>query len=127
MEEEGKVIEVVGKKAKIEFQPLQECKSCHVCNKTSTGLMVMEVDNSIGAKVDDLVVISIPASRTIWQTAVLFLVPIVCLTIGVLFGERWNEMIGMLFGVVFFVVSFGLSYLIMSKRKFVSRIVHISN
>ena len=80
MNQQGFIIEVVDKKtAKMIMQRHSACASCGKCTKLSSECqdLVVEVDNSIGAKKGDHVEVSMESVKVIKATMLAYLFPLI--------------------------------------------------
>ncbi len=83
-----------------------ECHKCSGCGAQQQ-VMVLTVNNPIGAKTGDLVVIESETGPVLQAAAVLYIVPVVLFLVAYLLGEHlWAQ--GPLFGVLGLVAGFVL-------------------
>lgn len=110
MEEEALVLEVKDKKAKVEIERSKSCRGCGFCSLNPGGMMVTEVEDPIGVKVGDRVKVEIPDRDFLKAAFVLYLLPISGLIIGALIGSKFNPqktgILGIIGGVIGFILSF---------------------
>lgn len=99
-------------------------------------MMIVEADNPLGAKVNDIVEFAIPTELVVKGSFILFLVPVIALFVGYLGGAKiggsfglGEELPGILLGLLFLIVSFFLvrwyDQNIVSRSQMRARIVGI--
>ena len=85
MNQQGYVIEIVDKNtAKLRMQKHSACTSCGKCKDLSSESkeILVEVDNTIGAKIGDYVEVNMENINVLKATALAYLVPLAFLLIG---------------------------------------------
>ena len=85
MNQQGYVIEIVDKNtAKLRMQKHSACASCGKCKDLSSESkeILVEVDNTIGAKIGDYVEVNMENINVLKATALAYLVPLAFLLIG---------------------------------------------
>lgn len=85
MNQQGFIIDIVDNRtAKMIMQRHSACASCGKCSKLSSECqdLVVEVDNSIGAKKGDYVEVSMESVKVIKATMLAYLVPLIFLLVG---------------------------------------------
>ena len=84
MEQQGYIIEVIDKKtAKLKMQRHSACASCGKCATTSEKKdIIVEVDNTLGAKVGDKVKVNMETVNVLKAAAIVYIVPLVALLVG---------------------------------------------
>ena len=85
MNQQGFIIDIVDNRtAKMIMQRHSACASCGRCSKLSSECqdLVVEVDNSIGAKKGDYVEVSMESVKVIKATMLAYLVPLIFLLVG---------------------------------------------
>jgi sigma-E factor negative regulatory protein RseC len=91
MEETGKIIELVGTKAKIEITPSSMCGNCtqaKICNPFSQNKKVIELNNTINGHIGDIVIIEIIEKKRFLATLLVFGLPTLLFVIGVIIGQK---------------------------------------
>ena len=99
MKATGKVIETIGKRARVESVRSSACSSCHECEArgachaelifgSQTQSVIIETDNRIGAKVGDTVEIESSSSKTLAVSAVVFIIPIILSVIAYVIANK---------------------------------------
>ena len=85
MNQQGYIIEIVDEKtAKLKMQRHSACASCGKCQTLSseTKDILVEVDNTIGAKIGDHVEVNMDNMNVLKATALAYIVPLVFLMLG---------------------------------------------
>lgn len=110
MEEIGKVIELIGEKVKIEITPAKACCHCsqvNICNPFGQNKKVIELKNTINAKVGDSVVLEIKEKNRILALSLLFGLPTVLFVAGIIIGQFIDgDKISAIFGGVGLLIAF---------------------
>ena len=86
MNQQGFIIDIVDDRtAKMIMQRHSACASCGKCSKLSSECqdLVVEVDNSIGAKKGDRVEVTMEGVNVIKATLLAYLVPLIFLFVGI--------------------------------------------
>lgn len=112
MEEEGLIVEVQGKMAKVQIQRSSACGHCHACELGTNGMMIAEVQNPVNARVGEKVKIEIAPSSLLQAAFMVYIVPIIGLVVGYLIGSTitHSESIGICSGVAMLLLSFFILY-----------------
>ncbi|MBI4744764.1 MAG: SoxR reducing system RseC family protein [Actinobacteria bacterium] len=120
MEETGQVIKTEGETAIVQIARSSMCEKCNACQLSSSNTMQAEVENSIGAKVGDNVKIVLEPKVLLKAAFVIYVIPLVFFIFGYLFGlgiafvlnkPGLLEALGIIFGFVFF----GVSYMLIKR------------
>lgn len=85
MNQQGFIIDIVDNRtAKMIMQRHSACASCGKCSKLSSECqdLLVEVDNSIGAKKGDRVEVSMESVKVLKATMLAYLVPLIFLLVG---------------------------------------------
>ena len=85
MNQQGYIIEIVDEKtARLKMQRHSACTSCGKCQTLSseTKEILVEVDNTIGAKIGDHVEVNMDNMNVLKATALAYIVPLVFLMLG---------------------------------------------
>lgn len=129
MLDQGRVVKVEGNLARVEFAASSQCARCGACHMAASGKMVNEAENTIGAKVGDLVEVEISPAVTTLFPLIAFGIPVLFLFLGLGLGSLISEMIGIIMGLAFLVLGFVVVRLtdryIAKQKRFRSRIVRI--
>jgi sigma-E factor negative regulatory protein RseC len=83
----GNVVEVALKKG-------TACEQCRACQPTGEGLVAIAAVDAIGAKIGDLVELEIATGEVIRDSAIVYLLPVLALAIGYLFGAWLARLLG---------------------------------
>ena len=117
MEQQGYIIEIIDEKtAKLKIQRHSACVSCGKCFTTSQKKhLVIEVDNSIGAKVGDRVSINMESINILKAVGTAYIFPLISLLMGTI-GSYYIlqlidnvkniEIISSMIGIVIMLLSF---------------------
>jgi sigma-E factor negative regulatory protein RseC len=86
MEQQGYIVGIIDEKtAKLKMQRHSACASCGKCTTTSEKKdIVVEVDNSIGAKLGDRVAVNMESMNVLKAVGIAYIFPLIGLLIG-----RW--------------------------------------
>lgn len=84
MEQQGYIIEIVDDKtAKLKMQRHSACDSCGKCKSSSDSKdIVVEVDNSIGAKIGDRVLVNMESMNVLKATFIAYVIPLIALLVS---------------------------------------------
>ncbi|UPA30053.1 SoxR reducing system RseC family protein [Terrisporobacter glycolicus] len=141
MNQQGFIIDIVDNRtAKMIMQRHSACASCGKCSKLSSECqdLVVEVDNSIGAKKGDRVEVSMESVQVLKATMLAYLVPLIFLLAGTILTYyildliKFSGPIEVISGVVGLICT-GISYLLLRKnddkfkqsREYIPRITKI--
>lgn len=141
MNQQGFIIDIVDNRtAKMIMQRHSACASCGKCSKLSSECqdLVVEVDNSIGAKKGDRVEVSMESVQVLKATMLAYLVPLIFLLAGTILTYyildliKFSGPIEVISGVVGLICT-GISYLLLRKnddkfkqsRQYIPRITKI--
>lgn len=111
MKEQGVITKIISPKlVEVAFQRSEACKNCRMCHDVGEGMVGIEASNEPGAKRGDIVEIEIPSSEVVKGSIVVFLIPVLMLIVGYLFGafiarlfggQAWQEIFGFLGALIF--------------------------
>lgn len=141
MNQQGFIIDIVDNRtARMIMQRHSACASCGKCSKLSSECqdLVVEVDNSIGAKKGDRVEVSMESVQVLKATMLAYLVPLIFLLVGTILTYyildliKFSGPIEVISGVVGLICT-GISYLLLRKnddkfkqsREYIPRITKI--
>lgn len=126
MNQQGYIIEIVDNKtAKLKMQRHSACASCGKCQTLSSESkeILVEVDNSIGAKPGDHVEVNMENMNVLKATALAYLVPLIFLLVGTIVSYFMLDMIISSQGIIVELISgiigimlMLLSYVILKKN-----------
>lgn len=116
MNQQGYIIEIVDRKtAKMKMKRHSACAACGKCVTSSeTKDIIVEVDNSIGARVGDRVEVNMESVNVLKATALAYVVPLISLIIGIVgtfyllnsMNARYAEGVSAFIGVGFMLITF---------------------
>lgn len=124
MNQQGFIIDIVDNRtAKMIMQRHSACASCGKCSKLSSECqdLVVEVDNSIGAKKGDHVEVSMESVKVLKATLLAYLVPLIFLLVGTILTYyildliKFSGQIEIISGVVGLICTC-ISYLLLKKN-----------
>ena len=124
MNQQGFITEIVDDKtAKMIMKRHSACASCGKCTKLSSECqdLVVEVDNSIGAKKGDYVEVSMESVKVLKATLLAYLFPLVFLLVGTILTYyileliKFSGPIEVISGVVGLICTF-VSYLLLKRN-----------
>ena len=72
-----------------------QCESRDSCQTVGGKSMVIDVSNSLHAKVGDRVEIGVPTRSFLKFTLLVYLLPVIALIIGAVLGEAWGHSLGL--------------------------------
>lgn len=126
MNQQGYIIEIVDNKtAKLKMQRHSACASCGKCQTLSSESkeILVEVDNSIGAKPGDHVEVNMENMNVLKATALAYVVPLIFLLVGTIVSYFMLDMIISSQGIIVELISgiigimlMLLSYVILKKN-----------
>ncbi len=103
IEETGRVVGLDGEFALVQSERRSSCGSCQVRKGCGTGALSryfasrvheVRVANPIGARVGEEVIVGIPESALIRGSLAVYLIPLLALMAGALFGEQMAPQLG---------------------------------
>lgn len=117
MEQQGYIVGIIDEKtAKLKMQRHSACASCGKCTTTSEKKdIVVEVDNSIGAKLGDRVAVNMESMNVLKAVGIAYIFPLIGLLIGTIgtyyvlqFIENIKniEVISSIVGIIIMLISF---------------------
>ena len=123
MNQHGYVVEVVDSiTAKIKMQQHSACASCGKCaSSTDKKDIVVEVDNTIGAKVGDYVELNMDSINVIKAASIVYLIPLVALLGGTIASYSILNFVDIsinkeVLSAIMGLVLTGLTYLFIKKK-----------
>lgn len=117
MEQQGYIVGIIDEKtAKLKMQRHSACASCGKCTTTSEKKdIVVEVDNSIGAKLGDRVAVNMESMNVLKAVGIAYIFPLIGLLIGtigtyyvlqLIENTKNIEVISSTVGIIIMVISF---------------------
>lgn len=117
MEQQGYIVGIIDEKtAKLKMQRHSACASCGKCTTTSEKKdIIVEVDNSIGAKLGDRVAVNMESMNILKAVGIAYIFPLISLLIGTIgtyyvlqFIENIKniEVISSIVGIIIMLISF---------------------
>jgi positive regulator of sigma E activity len=124
MEERATVIGTFDNKVRLSLPHQSMCARCGSCGRSAEGTMILEVENTIGARVNDRVLLRIEPSG-LKISALLYGIPSLLLVAGIVMGVvlLHSEAAGIAAGAVLLVLS--LVLMCLYCRKFRPRLERI--
>lgn len=92
--EQGVVEQVLGTQAYLRMERSPACSSCgsrHMCYGDSSEDLLVEIDNTLKAKVGDRVEISMPTGSLLRLSVLVYCGPILAMIAGAFAGQTWAE------------------------------------
>lgn len=107
MEEIATVVGVSGNKLKLSFSRQSLCKRCGACQVSDDGSMYLELENTIGARIGDKILLKISPSN-LKISVFIYGIPSLLLVIGIFLGYFLfnSDILGIITGVIFWFISF---------------------
>lgn len=115
MHQIGVVIELNGDKAKLRFKRSKACANCKVCMSAGAEHAIVEIQNTIGAKVGDSVEIMLHSRNIVKASVIAYGIPLILLLLGVALGSQWGDWYAAGTGIVFALAGFGVLRLLELK------------
>ena len=84
MDEQGIVSRLDGDRATVVFARKAMCKDCGACLKAGPDEMMVEVENTLGAKVGDTVAVELRQKVFLQATLIMYGLPLLALMVGML-------------------------------------------
>lgn len=117
MEQQGYIVGIIDEKtAKLKMQRHSACASCGKCTTTSEKKdIVVEVDNSIGAKLGDRVAVNMESMNVLKAVGIAYIFPLISLLIGtigtyyvlqLIENTKNIEVISSIVGIIIMLISF---------------------
>ena len=101
MRQTGKVIELKGKKAVVRFVRSDACGHCNACFRLGSNEADIEIDNTLKAKLDDVVGIEMHGKSVLKASLLLYGLPLVALLVGAFIGSFKGDLYSALAGLLF--------------------------
>ena len=104
----GLVVGITGNMAQIRFLRGKQCANCGACLTAGENEMEIALENSLGAKIGDRVVIDLSTRRVVQASLLAYAVPLAFLIAGVFLGSLVSEWFGLLLGVASCGIAYGI-------------------
>ena len=91
MREEGTVVGIEGRLARVRMKPGPECGRCCACSALGGGDRELEIETDLPVQPGSRVAIAIPRGNPVLSTLLLFVLPLTGLVVGVIVGSQWGE------------------------------------
>lgn len=96
--EQGTIEQTERSRAQVRIERSASCSQCEsrgACQTVGSKSMVIDVSNSLHAKVGDRVEIGVPTHSFVKLALLVYLLPVIALIIGALLGEAWGHSLGL--------------------------------
>lgn len=125
----GKVLALKGELAVVRFVRSDACGHCNACFHLGSNEADLEIQNTLGARVGDVVAIELRGKSMVRASLLLYGIPLLGLLLGVLIGSQWGDLYAaagglLLCGGTFFILR-GLEPCFSRMTEFKPRIVEI--
>lgn len=101
MRQQGVVILDKGKTAVVRFQKSDACGRCNACFHLGGTEADIEIDNLLGAKEGDVVLIELHGKSVLKASLIVYGVPLIGLIAGAALGSMWGDLYSALAAVLF--------------------------
>ena len=95
----GTVAALNGKSATVEFTRSKACGDCHACVSFGGNMARTEIENTLGAKVGDRVVIRLHSGSVFAASFIMYGIPLLALVAGVLLGSLISDVFAAVIGI----------------------------
>ena len=113
----GLVVGLNGNIAQIHFLRGKQCANCGACLTAGDNEMEIALENSLGAKVGDRVVVDLSAKRVVQASLLAYAVPLAFLIAGVFLGGLVSDWFGLVLGVVACGIAYGILRLVDRRNR----------
>ncbi len=131
MQQTGKVLEIEGEYALVQFQRTKACGNCNACMSLGDGMAAVKIKNTLNAHPGDHVHIQLHANSFLKATAIAYGVPLLALLIGVILGALISDVAAICMGLGFALLAFLLLRLLETRfsrmQEFKPRMITIEN
>ena len=108
----GLVVGLNGNMAQIHFLRGKQCANCGACLTAGENEMEIALENSLGAKVGDRLVVDLSPKRVVQASLLAYAVPLAFLIAGVFLGGLVSDWFGLVLGVVACGLAYGILRLV---------------
>lgn len=122
MEEIGQVVEIAEDQIVVLLGASTNCDNCNSCSELSNNKMkTLSLSNTINAKLNDLIILSLSESKSIFISVLLYVFPLIMMIIGYFVGVQFenrdpnisgDSFLAIFFSTLFLIISFLLIYYI---------------
>ena len=113
----GLVVGLDGSMAQIRFVRGKQCANCGACLTAGESEMEIALENSLGAKVGDRVVVDLLPKRVVQASLLAYAVPLAFLIAGVFLGGLVSDWFGLVLGVAACGVAYGILRLVDRRNR----------
>ncbi len=96
----GKVISQAGDIAVVRFMRSDACGRCNACFHLGSPEADIEIANTLGARVGDMVSIELKGGSMVRASLIMYGVPLLGLLIGVAVGAQWGDLYAAVGGIL---------------------------
>lgn len=128
MKEAGKVVEIKGDEARLQFNRTSMCSKCGACGMTAgKNTIIVSVKNSLNARIGDTVEIEFESGNVLTSSLIAYIFPLIMLFIGIWIGYsvpqslfEIKDVMAAILGLIFCALSFVILKILnpFLKRKF---------
>ena len=108
----GLVVGLSAEMAQIRFLRGKQCANCGACLTAGENEMEIALENTLGAKVGDRVVVDLSPKRVVQASLLAYAVPLAFLIAGVFLGGLVSDWFGLVLGVVACGLAYGILRLV---------------
>lgn len=101
MRQIGLVISISGDTAVVRFQRSAACGKCKACFQLGSDEADMEIENTIGTKAGDRVVVEMHGNTMLKASLIMYGIPVLALVAGVAAGSAMGDSYAFLGGILF--------------------------
>ena len=113
----GLVVGLNGNMAQIHFLRGKQCANCGACLTAGDNEMEIALENSLGAKIGDRVVVDLAPKRVVQASLLAYAVPRAFLIAGVFLGGLVSDWFGLVLGVAACGLAYGILRLVDRRNR----------
>lgn len=113
----GLVVGLSGNTAQIRFLRGKQCANCGACLTAGDNEMEIALENSLGAKIGDRVVVDLAPKRVVQASLLAYAVPLAFLIAGVFLGGLVSDWFGLVLGVAACGLAYGILRLVDRRNR----------
>ena len=113
----GLVVGLSGESAQIRFLRGKQCANCGACLTAGENEMEITLENTLGAKVGDRVVVDLSPKRVVQASLLAYAVPLAFLIAGVFLGGLVSDLFGLILGVAACALAYGVLRLVDRRNR----------